>query len=54
MLLDGFFLCCCARSLPDVSCRSNRILIPSHLSAERRAYSALALGLEPYLNMECV
>ncbi|MGC6744800.1 nicotinate-nucleotide--dimethylbenzimidazole phosphoribosyltransferase [Escherichia coli] len=47
------FLCCCARSLPDVSCDQNRISFLLTLSAEKGARIALShLGLEPYLNME--
>ncbi len=51
VLLDGF-LCCCARSLPDVSC--NQTVSHSFSSVGRKgARIALShLGLEPYLNME--
>lgn len=46
------FLCCCARSLPDVSCNQTVSHSFSLVGRKRRAYSALALGLEPYLNMD--
>ncbi len=51
VLLDGFLSYAAALAACQMSPAIKPYLIPSHLSAERRAYSG-RMGLEPYLNMD--